>query len=195
MRPVRLDLTTGEPFRHKPCASVTYTSKYRLEPIDLDDLMERADPMADAAKSEVEWGAISFWLSGGYETSLPAIAAADIPDRVAKLSVHLVQQAQRHETGWPILSGIIVTPALYGYSPNAQCEVRQVAADVYLVWEQAGRPHIDASRCRQAFQYLTSAVRRGLIDPLPGIKKPETIDREVRPGSAADMQQTFLASF
>ena len=155
-----------------------YKPKYRLEPVTVSDLMKRAGPLADAVKSYVEWGAVSTWQmkgSGDYEN---AIAAADLSGRVASLSVVLTSEAQRHEAGWPVLSGMAVTPALYGYSTEAQCEARQVAADVHALWEQAGRPHIDAARCKDAYRYLVACVRSGLIDPLPGISP---VDMEPAP--------------
>lgn len=128
-----------------------------------------------------------------------AIAAADIDGRVASLSVHLVIEAQKHETGWPNLSGKIVTPALYGYSPDSQCEARLVAADVYAAWEKAGRPHVDVRCCKDAYRYLLACVTSGLIDPLPSINAidlpkapaPTNYGKRKYPPSHVHMQQLF----
>ena len=169
MKPPRLDLNTGEILRGKALWADKHRSRYKPEPTDLADLMERAGPMADAVRHEVEWGAISFWLMGGHDTSHPALAASEISNGSASFAVGIVWEALLHENGWPVLSGEAVIPLLYSFTENAQSEARQVAAKVYELWEQADRPHVDAVRCKQAFQCLTSAVRKGLIDPLPGI--------------------------
>lgn len=142
-----------------------YVPKVALVPQTLDDLMQRAGPYADAAKSYVEWGAISAWLM--QPNCEPHLQAAELPVRVANLSVILTRDADEHAAGWPRLSGPAATPAIYGYSPDSQCEARCSAAQVRSIWEANGRPYLRASDCKFAFQYLAACIRNGIIPPLP----------------------------
>ncbi|WP_140419341.1 hypothetical protein [Sphingobium sp. Z007] len=144
-----------------------YQPKCSIEPTDLDDLCNRAGPYAAAAKAEVEWGAITKWLMDGSAGYQAAIEAADIPGRVASLSVLIVSKARKIDAGWPHPSGKVETAALYNYSADAQSEAQRTAEDIYRMWDAAGRPHVDAERCKFTYRLLVAAAERGLIDGLP----------------------------
>ena len=88
-----------------------YVPKVALVPQTLDDLMQRVGPYADAAKAHLEWSAVTVWLM---KEGDKVVVAAALPSAVAILSVFLARAAEEREAGWPILSGIIATPALYG---------------------------------------------------------------------------------
>lgn len=143
------------PLDHRP--------KWHMFPKTLDDLLQRAGPYADATRTHIEWGAVTVWLMKTYCSE--ALEIAGLPIRVASLAVLLTREAEEDAAGWPRLSGKIVTPAIYGYSPDSQCEARRSAAQARSLWEAAGRPHIDANRCKFAFQYLVACIRKGLIPP------------------------------
>lgn len=149
-----------------------YTPKVRLIPTTLDDLMNRAGSYADAVKAHVEWTAVSVWLM---KDTGKALAAAFIPIEAANLSVLLTRHAAEHEADWPKLSDNPVPPALYNLAEDAQGIARRMAADVYAIWEAAGRPYIRASDCKFAFQYLAAAIRKGIIPPIPTIGEVEPI--------------------
>lgn len=62
-----------------------------------------------------------------------------------------------------------------------------MASDIHALWQDAGRPYLRANDCKFAFQYLTAAIRRGIIppvstmgdvDPVPAAKpaKPHILD-------------------
>ncbi len=142
-----------------------YIPKVAIVPQTLDDLMQRAGPYADAVKAHLEWAGVTVWLmKAAYGDQLEA---ASLPVRVANLAVLLAREAEEHAAGWPRLSGPAVTPAIYGYSPDSQCEARQVAAQIRSIWEAAGRPYLRASDCKFAFQYLAACIRNGIIPPIP----------------------------
>ena len=186
MKVPRLDTTTGEILPSKPYPP-RGISKIQLEPVSLPDLMERAGPLSEAARVFVEWGAVTSWQMNSSSAYQGAIAAADIPDRVASLSVLLVREALQHETGWPRIDGKVVTPALYGYSSDAQSEAQRTAEEIRALWDAAGRPHVDARRCKDAYRWLVAC------NALPG-SNAERNPTEVKPGSAADMLQNFLSN-
>lgn len=144
-----------------------YVPKVALVPQTLDDLMQRAGPYADAVKAHLEWSAISAWLMKA--DCSEALEVAGLPIRVANLSVILTREAEEHSAGWPRLSGPGVTPAIYGYSPDSQCEARRSAAQARSIWEANGRPYLRASDCKFAFQYLAACIRKGIIPPLPSL--------------------------
>jgi hypothetical protein len=144
-----------------------YVPKVAIVPQTLDDLMQRAGPYADGVKAHVEWSAVSAWLM---QTNCePQLEAAELPVRVACLSVILTREAEEHAAGWPRLSGSAVTPAIYGFSPDSQCEARRSAAQVRSIWEANGRPYLRPSDCKFAFQYLAACIRKGIIPPIPTI--------------------------
>ncbi|MEG3169449.1 hypothetical protein U1737_14755 [Sphingomonas sp. LB3N6] len=128
--------------------------------------MRRAGPYADAAKAHAEWSAITVWLM---KEGDGAVVAAGLPVRVANLSVLLTREAEEHAADWPRLSGPGATPAIYGYSPDSQCEARRSAAQARSIWEAQGRPYLRAKDCKFAFQYLVAAIRSGVIPPVPTI--------------------------
>jgi hypothetical protein len=143
-----------------------YVPKVAIVPQTLDDLMQRVGPYADAVKVHLEWGAVIVWLmKEGYAV----LAVSDLPSAVASLSVILTREAEEHEAGWPRLSGPCVTPAIYGYSPDSQCEARRSAAQARSIWEANGRPYLRPSDCMFAFQYLAACIRNGIIPPVPTI--------------------------
>jgi len=160
------DYGTGEAPRPPRSYPVDHRPKWHVTPTSLDDLMQRAGPYADAAKAHVEWSAVTVWLM---KTDGEQLEAASLPVRVANLSVLLTKEAEEHATGWPRLSGPRVTPAIYGYSPDSQCEARYSAAQARSIWEAAGRPYLRASDCKWAFQHLVAAIRSGVIPPVPTI--------------------------
>jgi len=143
-----------------------YVPKVALVPQTLDDLMQRAGPYADAVKAHLEWSAVTVWLM---KEGDKVVVAAGLPSAVAILSVFLTRAADEREAGWPILSGIIVTPAIYGYSEDSQCEARRSAAEARAIWEANGRPYLRPSDCKWAFQYLVACIRSGVIPPVPTI--------------------------
>ena len=157
------DRGTGEaPRTSRP----DYVPKVALVPQTLDDLMQRAGPYADAVKANLEWSAVTVWLmKEGYGV----LAASDLPSAVACLSVILTREAEEHAAGWPRLSGPAVTPAIYGYSPDSQCEARRSAAQARSMWEANGRPYLRASDCKLAFQHLAACIRNNIIPPVPTI--------------------------
>ena len=141
-----------------------YVPKVALVPQTLDDLMQRAGPYAEGVKANLEWSAVTVWLmKEGYA----ALATSDLPSAVASLSVILTREAEEHAAGWPRLSGPAVTPAIYGFSPDSQCEARCSAAQVRSIWQANGRPYLRPSDCKFAFQYLAACIRNGIIPPLP----------------------------
>ncbi len=142
-----------------------YVPKVAIVPQTLDDLMQRAGPYADAVKDHLEWSAVSSWLM--QQNCEQPLQAAGLPFAVANLSVMLTREADEHAAGWPRLSGPAVTPAIYGYSPDSQCEARHSAAQVRSIWEANGRPYLRASDCKFAFQYLAACIRNGIIPPIP----------------------------
>ena len=160
------DYGTGEAPR-PPCNYPRdHRPKWHVTPTSLDELMQRAGPYAEAAKAHVEWSAVTVWLmKEGYEV----LATSNLPSAVACLSVLLTREAEEHAAGWPRLSGPAVTPAIYGYSPDSQCEARRSAAQARSIWEAAGRPHLRASDCKWAFQHLVAAIRSGVNPPVPTI--------------------------
>lgn len=143
-----------------------YVPKVALVPQTLDDLMQRAGPYADAVKAHLEWSAVSLWImkAGGEQ-----LEPAGLPVPVACLSVILTREAEEHAADWPRLSGPAVTPAIYGYSADSQCEARRSAAQARSIWEAQGRPYLRAKDCKFAFQYLVAAIRSGAIPPVPTI--------------------------
>jgi hypothetical protein len=142
-----------------------YVPKVAIVPQTLDDLMQRAGPYADGVKANLEWGAVTVWLMKA--TYGDQLEAAALPVRIANLSVLLTREAEEHAAGWPRLSGPAVTPAIYGYSPDSQCEARRSAAQARSIWEANGRPYLRAKDCKFAFQYLAACIRNGIIPPLP----------------------------
>lgn len=144
-----------------------YVPKVALVPQTLDDLMKRAGPYGDAVKVHLEWGAVTVWLmKAAYGDQLEAVS---LPVRVANLSVLLTREAEEQAAGWPRLSGPAVTPAIYGFSPDSQCEARCSAAQVRSIWQANGRPYLRPSDCKFAFQYLAACIRSGVIPPVPTI--------------------------
>jgi len=143
-----------------------YVPKVAIVPQTLDDLMQRAGPYADAVKAHLEWSAVTVWLMKEGDT---AVVAAGLPSAVANLAVFLTRAAEEQEAGWPSLSGMIVTPAIYGYSADSQCEARRSAAEARAIWEANGRPYLRSSDCKWAFQYLAACIRSGVIPPVPTI--------------------------
>lgn len=135
--------------------------KWHVEPCTLDDLLQRAGPYAEATKLHVEWGAVTVWLMK--VSPNPALAAAFITEEAASLSVLLTRKAVEHEAGWPQLSDRAVTPALYDMPDDAQSIARRTAAEVYAIWEAAGRPYLDTGRCKDAYRFLVACVRSGSI--------------------------------
>jgi len=154
--------TGGAPKTFRP----DYVPKVALVPQTLDDLMQRAGPYADAVKANLEWSAVTVWLM---KTDGEQLEAASLPVRVACLSVLLTREAEEHAAGWPQLSGPAVTPAIYGYSPDSQCEARRSAAQARSMWEANGRPYLRASDCKLAFQHLAACIRNNIIPPVPTI--------------------------
>ncbi len=157
---------------------------WRVFPETLDDLMQRAGPYGEAAKAHLEWSGIAVWLMKDGDK---ALAAAFIPVEAANLSVLLTRKAVEHEGGWPNLSGIAAQPALYDLPDDAQQIARRMASDIHALWQDAGRPYLRANDCKFAFQYLTAAIRKGIIppvstmgdvDPVPAAKpaKPHILD-------------------
>ncbi len=143
-----------------------YVPKVPLAPQTLDELMQQAGPYADAARANLEWSAVTVWLmKEGYGV----LATSDLPSAVACLSVILTREAEEHAAGWPRLSGPAVTPAIYGYSPDSQCEARRSAAQARSMWEANGRPYLRASDCKFAFQHLAACIRNNIIPPVPTI--------------------------
>ncbi|VXC99399.1 conserved hypothetical protein [Sphingomonas sp. AX6] len=158
-----------------------YVPKAHLFPQTLDDLMQRAGPYDRAAKAHVEWTGVSVWLM---KTDCSAqLEAAGLPFAVADLSVLLVKEAEEHDAGWPRLSGPSAIPALYGYSPDSQCEARRSAAQVRSMWEAQGGPYVRPSDCKFAFQYLAACIRKGVIPPIPafGDVGPSSTEKPARP--------------
>lgn len=141
-----------------------YRPKWHVGPRTLDDLLQRAGPYADATKAYVEWGAVQAWLMRVWPN--PALTAASISGATASLSVLLTSKAIEHETGWPQLSDRSGKPALYDLSADAQCETRRIAAEVYALWESAGRPYLDPPRIKDAYRWLVACVRSGSIPPV-----------------------------
>jgi len=149
-----------------------YVPKVAIVPQTLDDLMQRAGPYADAVKAHLEWSSVTVWLmKEGYGV----LAASDLPSTVACLSVILTREAEEHAAGWPRLSGPAATPAIYGFSPDSQCEARCAAAQARLMWEADGRPYLRPSDCKFAFQYLAACIRNGIIPPIPTLGDVEPI--------------------
>jgi hypothetical protein len=95
-----------------------------------------------------------------------ALSAALISGRVASLSVLLTREAAEAEAGWPMLSERRVTPAIYDLPADAQRIARRTAADVFALWEVAGRPYLDTRRFVDAHRYLVACVRKGTIPPV-----------------------------
>jgi hypothetical protein len=153
------DRGTGAPPRP---SRPDYEPKWHTEPQTLVDLMKRAGPFADATKAFV-----SLWLMKVWPN--PALATAIISDEAAGLSVLLTRQAVEREAGWPQLSDRAVTPALYDLPDDAQAIARRMAAEVHALWEAAGRPYLDSSRCKDAFRFLVACIRSGSIPPVPTI--------------------------
>lgn len=149
-----------------------YVPKVPLFPQNLDDLMQRAGPYANAAKAEVEWSAVTVWFMKDADK---ALASAFIPIEAASLTIVLVREAVRNEAGWPSLSDNPVTPELYDLPEDAQQIARRMAADVHALWEAAGRPYLRPSDCKFAFQYLAAAIRKGIIPPIPTIGNVDPI--------------------
>ncbi|WP_213981058.1 hypothetical protein [Sphingomonas sp. dw_22] len=149
-----------------------YVPKVALFPQTLDDLMNRAGPYADATKAYVEWGAVTVWFMKDADK---ALASAFIPIEVASLSIVLVREAVRIETGWPCLSGTPVTPELYDLPDDAQQIARRMAADIHDLWKNAGRPYLRPSDFKYAFQYLAAAIRKGIIPPVAAIADADPI--------------------
>lgn len=158
------DYGTGEAPKPPHSYPVDRRPKWHVTPTTLDDLMQRAGPYAHAAKAHVEWSAVTVWLM---KEGDGAVVAAGLPVRVANLSVLLTREAEEHAAGWPRHSGPCVTPAIYGYSTDSQCEARYSAAQVRSIWEANGRPYLRPSDCKFAFQYLAACIRNGIIPPLP----------------------------
>lgn len=144
-----------------------YVPKVHVIPQTLDDMMLRAGPYADAVKAHLEWSAVSVWLMK--MDDYQPLEAAGLPFAVANLSVLLTRKVEEHEAGWPQLPGCEIIPALYGYSPDSQCEARRSAADVRAIWNANGRPYLRPSDCKFVFQYLAACVRKGIIPPLPSL--------------------------
>lgn len=140
-----------------------YVPKVAIVPQTLDDLMQRAGPYADAVKAHLEWSAVTVWLMKA--DCGEQLEAASLPVPVACLSVLLTREADEHAAGWPRLSGPAVTPAIYGYSPDSQCEARRSAAQARSMWEADGRPYLRANDCKLAFQHLAACIRSGIIPP------------------------------
>lgn len=149
-----------------------YVPKVPLFPQTLDDLMNRAGSYADAAKAELEWGAVTVWFMKDADK---ALASAFIPVEVASLSIVLVREAVRAEMGWPSLSDSPVPPALYDLPDDAQQIARRMAADIHALWENAGRPYLRPSDCKFACQYLAAAIRKGVIPPIAAIADADPI--------------------
>lgn len=135
--------------------------KWNMFPQTLDDLLKRAGPYADATRIRVEWGAITLWMMKMGADK--ALEGAGISYAVANHCVFITRQAKEREAGWPNATGIIPHLALYDHSPECQCEARRVADDVYALWEAAGRPHLNADRCKTEFQHLVACIRNGVI--------------------------------
>lgn len=158
------DYGTGEAPRLPRSFPADRRPKWQVTPTTLDDLMQRAGPYADAVKAHLEWSAVTVWLmKEGYEV----LATSNLPSAVACLSVLLTREAEEHAAGWPRLSGPAVTPAIYGYSPDSQCEARRAAAQARSMWEANGRPYLRANDCKLAFQHLAACIRSGIIPPQP----------------------------
>ncbi len=138
--------------------------KWHIDPTNLPDLLKRAGPYAEAAKAYVEWGAVTAWHMHG--AAKEALAAAFISGAAASLSVLLTRQAIEHETGWPCLSDSAVRPALYDLPEDAQGIARSMAAEVYALWEAAGRPYLNRKACEMTHRYLVACVRKGTIPPV-----------------------------
>ncbi len=144
-----------------------YVPKVAIVPQTLDDLMQRAGPYGDAVKAHLEWGGVNAWLMSA--DCRDQLETASLPVPVACLSVILTREAEEHAAGWPRLSGPAVTPAIYGYSPDSQCEARCSAAQARSIWQAIGRPYLRASDCKFAFQYLAACIRSGVIPPVPSM--------------------------
>lgn len=140
---------------------------YPGQPKDLASLQERAGPYADMVTVAIEWSAINVWLMKEYPNQ--RLIDAGIDDRIASLSVQLVREAGKHEAGWPTRNGSPVSPALYDLSDDCQQEARRTADEVHAVWNAAGRPFLDAKRCRDHFWELGERIRNGLLAPIPGM--------------------------
>jgi hypothetical protein len=95
-----------------------------------------------------------------------ALDAAILHREAASNAVFHTRQAAEHEAGWPELSGKSVAPVLYALPADLQCKVRSMAAEVYALWEAAGRPHLDSPRFKDAHRYLVACVRKGTIPPV-----------------------------
>lgn len=157
------DWGTGEAPKPPRSFPADTRPKWHVEPRTLDDLLQRAGPYADGTKAHVEWGAVTAWhLSGKADE---ALAAAFIPGAAASLSVLLTSKAAAHEAGWPQLSDRAVSPALYDLPQDAQGIARRMAAEVYALWEAAGRPYLDTRRFKDAFRFLVACIRSGSIPP------------------------------
>ena len=160
--------TGGAPKPSRP----DYVPKVDLIPKTLDGLMQRAGPYAYAAKAHLEWTAVTVWLMKDADRDL---AAAFIPVEAANLSVLLARGAAEHEANWPILSDNPVPPAIYDLPEDAQGIARRMAAEVFALWEAAGRPYLRASDCKFALQYLAAAIRKGIIPPIAAIADADPI--------------------
>ncbi|MEC3950837.1 hypothetical protein [Sphingobium sp. HWE2-09] len=140
---------------------------YPGQPKDLSSLQERAGPYADMVTVAIEWSAVGIWLMKEYPSQ--RLIDAGIDGRIASLSVVLVQEASHHEAGWPTRDGSPVSPALYDLSGDCQQEARRTAEEVHALWNAAGRPFLDAKRCRDYFWELGERIRNGLLAPIPGM--------------------------
>ncbi len=98
-----------------------------------------------------------------------ALASAFIPCSAASLSALLIREAVEHDAGWPQLSNDRATPALYDLPDDAQRIARNMAAQVFALWEAAGRPYLNSARFNDAYRYLVACVRKGTIPPVLNI--------------------------
>lgn len=140
---------------------------YPGQPQDLASLRERAGPYADMVTAAIEWSAVQIWLMKEYPNQ--RLIDAGIDGRVASLSVQLVQEASKLEAGWLTRNGSPVSPALYDLSDDCQQEARRTAEEVHTLWNAAGRPFLDAKRCRDYFSELGERIRNSVLAPIPGM--------------------------
>lgn len=150
---------------------------YTVEPQDLDELCRRAGPYADMIATHVHWSAITAWQMR--DTGEIAMASG-IPSAVAILSVFVVSKAKEYEAGWPSITGQDVTPVLYSYSADSQCEALRTAEEVRAAWEAAGRPYLNADRCKATYRHLIALIQEGRLDPIPGIQAEASINTSIK---------------
>ena len=81
------------------------------------------------------------------------------PLRVSSLSVMLRKGDDRAKLGYPNSFGADFTSPLIPFSPDAQAEALQVAAETLLDWKRAGRPRL-TSAIERVQSYMAGHIKR-----------------------------------